>query len=399
VNVLIGSYAWVTETSGLGNVLGNLCEYLRVRGHTVIVLQAADTRTLRETRAWGCEAYQLDLRPPVVRGRAARSLAGFALLLPATLHHIMRLLTTRSVDVVNVHFPDECYVYAAICRRLQGRRMPLVTSIHGGDLFPEGRAPARHSPSLCAILASSDAIVAPSRSFLDDTRAVFPRLGRRLVCIHNGIHLEELAAAEAPTDGGRYLLSVAMHIDKKGLDTLIRAFARVAAADAGLRLRLVGDGPLGPSLADLAGRLGLSGRVEFLGRQPRAEVARLMKGAAMFVLPSRAEPFGVSLLEAAACRTPIVASAVGGIPEIVSDGVSALLVPPDDVDALSAAVLRLLDRPEIGTALAESAYRTVSARFTWQAMGAQYESLMAGLVRAGGGAREAAGPDPAGASR
>jgi glycosyltransferase involved in cell wall biosynthesis len=200
------------------------------------------------------------------------------------------------------------------------------------------------------------------------------------VCIHNGIRVEELAAATAPTDGSRYILSVAMHVEKKALDTLIRAFARVAAADAGLSLRLAGDGPLSPMLANLADGLGLSGRVQFLGHQSQAQVASLLKGAEMFVLPSRAEPFGVSLLEAAACRRPIVASAVGGIPEIITDGLSGLLVPPDDVDALSAAMLRLLERPEIGRALGESAYQTVATRFTGRAMGARYESLFAGLV-------------------
>jgi glycosyltransferase involved in cell wall biosynthesis len=380
VNILVCSHSWVTEASGLGSVLANLCDELRSRGHTVIVLQAGDSKTMRETRAWGGEAYELNLRPPIVPGRAAKSLAGFAALLPATLRRLMRLLAMRSIDVVNVHFPDESFVYLAMCRQLRGRRLPLVSSVHGADLFPDGRERPRYGASIRAILASSDAIVSPSRSFLEDTRAVFPRYAQKLVCIHNGIRVEELAAARAPTDDGRYVVSVAMHVEKKALDTLIRAFARVAPTDAGLSLRLAGDGPLTPMLANLADELGLSGRVQFLGQQSQAQVTSLLKGAEMFVLPSRAEPFGVSLLEAAACRKPIVASAVGGIPEIITDGVSGLLVPPDDVDALSAAMLRLLERPEIGGALGESAYQAVSTHFTGRAMGAHYESLFAGLL-------------------
>jgi glycosyltransferase involved in cell wall biosynthesis len=380
VNILVCSHSWVTEASGLGSVLAHLCDYLRSRGHTVIVLQAGDSTTMRETRAWGGEAYELNLRPPIVPGHRVKSLGGFAALLPATLGRLMRLLATRSIDVVNVHFPDESFVYLAICRQLRGRRLPLVSSVHGADLFPDGRERSRYGASIRAILASSDAIVSPSRSFLEDTRAVFPRHAQKLVCIHNGIRIDELAAARGPTDGGRYIASVAMHVEKKALDMLIRAFARVAPADAGLSLRLAGDGPLSPMLANLAYGLGLSGRVQFLGQQSQAQVASLLKGAEMFVLPSRAEPFGITLLEAAACRKPIVASAVGGIPEIITDGVSGLLVPPDDVDALSAAMLRLLERPEIGGALGESAYQTVSTRFTGQAMGARYESLFAGLV-------------------
>jgi glycosyltransferase involved in cell wall biosynthesis len=385
MNVLVCAHSWVTETSGLGTVMKNLCQQLDRRGHTVIVLQDGQASVMRAKRLWGGEAYELNLRPPNVTGRAVRSGASFSLFLPGVLYQLLRLVRRRSIEIMNVHYPEECFVYAALCRRILAGRLALVTSVHGADLFPEGRPRARYSPSLRGLLGSSDAIVAPSRSFLDDVRSRFPRLGGRLVCIHNGVRAEEFAgAAPAPVDGERYLLCVAMHNEKKGLDTLIRAFARIAAADRSLKLRLAGDGPLRGELEALAGGLGLAGRVEFLGRCSRPEIVRLMKGALLFVLPSRSEPFGLTLLEAAVSRTPIVASAVGGIPEVIRHEVSGLLVPPGDAAALAAAVLRLRAEPDLAAALARAAHEIVSARFSWETMGARYEGLMSRLAPATG---------------
>lgn len=381
MNVLVCSHSWVTESSGLGNVIKNLCDYLREHGHTVIILSSADTEVMRETRKWGCEAYEINLRSPVIEGHAVKSRVSFALFLPAVLYWLIRLLRTRSIQIVNAHYPDDGFVYAAMCRKLLGRRLGLITSVHGADLFPDGLRRPRYSYAIRSLLKGSDAIVAPSRSFLNDTLEVFPDLERKLICVPNGIRYEEFRDGEASVAAGDpYVLCVAMHNRKKGLDTLIRAFKKVAEAHDRLTLRLVGDGPLRPMLEELTVAAGLSGRIEFLGIRSRLEVIRLTKGAELCALPSRAEPFGIFLLEAAACRRPIVASRVGGVPEIIQDEVSGLLVPQDDADALSAALLRLLDCPELRKSLGDSAYATVSKHFTWEMMGAQYESLMSGLV-------------------
>src|SRR5712692_11832886 len=95
MNVLVCSHSWVTESSGLGNVIKNLCDYLRGRGHRVIILSSAATEVMRETRKWGCEAYELNLRYPVTEGHAVKSRVSFALFLPAVLYQLMRLFRTQ----------------------------------------------------------------------------------------------------------------------------------------------------------------------------------------------------------------------------------------------------------------------------------------------------------------
>ena len=139
---------------------------------------------------------------------------------------------------------------------------------------------------------------------------------------------------------------------EKGLSTLVRA----AAAIPGLRLVLVGDGPERQRLLALGRELGLEGRLSLPGRAdgPRA-VARALAGFDLFVLPSRAEGLPTAILEAMAQGVPVVASAVGGVPEIVVDGETGRLVPPGDEAALSGALRALLADPELRLRLAHNA--------------------------------------------
>ena len=156
MNILVCSHSWVTDTSGLGNVIKNLCDYLRGRGHTVIILLPGATEVMQEIRKWGCEANELNLRPPIIEGHAVKSRVSFALFLPAVLFQLARLLRTRSIHIVNVHYPGDSLVYAAICRKLLSGRFGLITSIHGADLFPDGRARPQYSLAIRSLLEGSD---------------------------------------------------------------------------------------------------------------------------------------------------------------------------------------------------------------------------------------------------
>jgi glycosyltransferase involved in cell wall biosynthesis len=134
--------------------------------------------------------------------------------------------------------------------------------------------------------------------------------------------------------------TLARLVPQKGLDVLLEAFARVPPP---ARLVIAGAGTLRPVLEARAVMPDLVGRVAFLG--PRADSAAVMAALDLFVLPSRWEGFGLVLLEAMAAGRAIVASRVSAIPEVVAEGETALLVPPDDPGALAAAIVALLDDP------------------------------------------------------
>ena len=144
---------------------------------------------------------------------------------------------------------------------------------------------------------------------------------------------------------------------QKALGTALDAVARVPGA----RLHLVGDGPERERLEEHARRAGLNGRVVFLGARPRAEVLVALAGADAAVLSSDWENMPHAALEALAVGTPVVATAVGGVPEVVHDGVNGLLVPPGSPEALAAALERLLAEPGLRDRLAAGARPSVAS--------------------------------------
>ncbi|MDT0165500.1 glycosyltransferase [Actinotalea sp. AC32] len=145
------------------------------------------------------------------------------------------------------------------------------------------------------------------------------------------------------------LLSIGRLVERKGVATVVEALAQLPDADlviaGGPAAHEVAADPEAQRLADLAERLGVRDRVHFVGSVARDDVPALLRGADVVVATPWYEPFGIVPLEAAACGRPLVGSAVGGLLDSVADGVTGLLVPPRDADALAAALRGLLDDP------------------------------------------------------
>lgn len=167
---------------------------------------------------------------------------------------------------------------------------------------------------------------------------------------------------------GRDIVSVGRFVAKKGFDLLIRAFARLDRP--GLRLRIAGDGPESAALRALAVSEGVADRIDFLGSRPHSECLDLIAGGAIFALPCRTSTSGdrdgipVVLMEAMAAGKPVVAGRLESIAELVEDGVGGLLVAPDDVDALAAALAKLVDDPDGGRRMGQAGRARVEQEFS-----------------------------------
>ena len=172
----------------------------------------------------------------------------------------------------------------------------------------------------------------------------------RIAVIPNGVDLGEFHDLADHRDAGlgtTGLFVGRLDSSQKGLGILVRALAALPHA-AGLRLRLVGeDWGASEALLRLASRHGVRDRLALVGPVPRAHLLREYARADFLVLPSLFEPFGIVLLEAMAAGIPVVASRVGGIPEVVVDGDTGLLVEPGDAEALASAMLRLAESPAL----------------------------------------------------
>jgi glycosyltransferase involved in cell wall biosynthesis len=208
------------------------------------------------------------------------------------------------------------------------------------------------------------------------------------ILIPNGIRLHDLQEAmkKHPKVAGR-ILFVGRLEQMKGIDTLLTAFARLCAmglptGQAGyeqrearsLKLRIVGDGSQRSYLESLAKKLGIQGRVTFVGRIAPEHIAKEFAEAEIFCGLSRSEALGNVFIEAQAAGCAVVATNVGGIPDSVEDGVTGLLVPPDNVDAAVKALQRLIDDTDLRHTLASAGMKNAE-RYDWSAIAKKYATI------------------------
>jgi glycosyltransferase involved in cell wall biosynthesis len=255
-----------------------------------------------------------------------------ALLLPAMLASFARAArrASRDADVIHAHWLPSGVVAAATGK-------PFVVQLWGTDV-----ALAQHAPwAARRLLRRARRVVCASHELADAAR----RLGAREVrVIPNGI---DVPAGPGEPDDPPHVLYAGRLSAEKGVRELV-------AATQDLPLVVAGDGPL---RAEVPGALGMV---------PHDELLRLYKRAAVVACPSRREGFGVACLEAMAAGRPVVASAVGGLRDLVVDGETGLLVPPGDVAALRAALERLLADTGLRERLGRAARERVLAEFTWK---------------------------------
>jgi glycosyltransferase involved in cell wall biosynthesis len=292
-----------------------------------------------------------------------------AALLVATLGEVRR----EQPVAVNPHWIVPAGVIALVVRAVTG--VPYVVTVHGADAYtlrgPVGRwvkrLVLRHA---AAVLPVSDDIA----DTLDLEGAPVLRMGVDTAAIRAAV------GDRAPEDG--QLLYVGRLADKKGVDVLVDALARLDEA----RLEVIGDGPDRAALEQRAERLGVADRVRFRGKQPKSEVLAALARAQLVVIPSRIGVDGdmegtpVVLCEAMAAGVPVVASDLGGLGECIDDGTDSLLVPPDDVDALTKALVGAL-RGEVDiAALGRAARDTAGRNLDIAAVGAAYARVLADVA-------------------
>ena len=195
---------------------------------------------------------------------------------------------------------------------------------------------------------------------------------RSIAVIANGV--DAGAGVPRPPAPRRHtIITVANLRPEKNHELLLRAAAGLVRRFPDLRLQFVGDGPRRGALAALAQSLGLERHVEFLGH--RDDVADLLAAADIFVLPSRSEALPNSVLEAMAAGLPVVASAVGGLTDVIDDGRTGALVPPDDPVALATAMQRILEHPRLADTLGTNAREAVIGRYSFDRMANEFEAL------------------------
>lgn len=290
------------------------------------------------------------------------------------------------LDLVHAHYAIPHATSAYLAREMCGRAFKVVTTLHGTDITLMAQEPS-YADSIAFAIEQSDAVTAVSAYLRQQTYATLP-VQAEIRTIYNFLDCTAWQPGAPPGLRERYAPAgekLIMHMSNlrpvKRVDRVVQVFAGIAR-ELPARLLLVGEGPECARAWNTARELGVLDRVHFLGNQE--DPVPLLTISDLFLLPSETESFGLAALEAMACLTPVVASRVGGLPEVVVEGETGFLRDPADVAGMVAAGLQVLTDQNLWARLALAGEHRVRTQFCADRIVPQYEALYAETAGRGG---------------
>ncbi len=296
-------------------------------------------------------------------------------------------LTSKMVDVVkyeqldllHVHYAIPHATSAVLARQIlagEGVRVPVVTTLHGTDITIVGRDPSYQTVVNYSI-NQSDGVTAVSDYLRRETYERFD-VQREIEVIPNFIdtarfqrlNKSHFKQAVCP-NGEKLLIHVSNFRPVKNAPQVVEIFHRLSAEQQPVKLILVGDGPDRSAAERMARDLGVYDDVRFLGKQEPIE--EILSISDVFLMPSGSETFGLAALEAMACGVPVVASDVGGLPELIENGDNGFLCPLDDLDCFTDRVRAMLDDADLYDRMSTAARQTAEDRFDIDRIVPMYE--------------------------
>jgi glycosyltransferase involved in cell wall biosynthesis len=383
MNVALVTPYRLREVGGVTTFLARLRDGLEARGHRAYVLQPGHGDRIvpvgdpAHPHTWAVNLREVHYQ----RAPVPKAFVAFWVYLPSTLRDLSSFLRRQHIDVVHLHFPTPRALYFSALRPVS--RWRQVITVHGSDIYALPTRSRLYRALLGRVLARADAITAVSVDLLRALRRAYPGLRTPSCVIRNGNPIGSVDSGGPPPDAVRdlprgYVVAVGSLIRRKGYDVLLRALR--LAQDQGHRIELVilGGGPEEARLRALAGEVGVSDQVVFAGEVPHALVTPFYRGAKFFVHAAREEAQGLVLQEALSCGKAVLATRVNGIPELIRDGETGLLVEPEDPDALAAGLVRLEKDPALRQTLAERGREFVVRELSWDRLIEQYLEVYEG---------------------
>jgi len=250
---------------------------------------------------------------------------------------------------------------------------PLLVTLHG-EWF------SRQNAVIQQTLRAADWVAGCSEAVLKKGRELAPEIGSHSCVIYNGLDGPPLLPAALPFDPPQFLCLGRLSTEK-GFDIALNAFGIILREFPEARLLIAGDGPARNELEQQGTDLGIGRRVEFLGWVEPADVPALINTATIVLMPSRQESLPLVALETGLMARPIVATRIGGLPEVVADGQTGLLVEPESATAMAAAVTRLLRERELAAELGQAGRTRVEQVFSWRNHVDGYDALYKKLTK------------------
>lgn len=329
----------------------------------------------------------LRIPEPIGHGGLFRSLFNSCVSLPISAWHLGRLLRKERVSVVDFHYPGLHCVGALALRTVGLYKGVVALSFHGQDIRSVAAERSRSREWLWRRVARcADLIFVCSSNLVSEATSALRVPATRVRVTHNGISAEAVVRAARracpPVAIKRpFIVCLATFEHKKGLDLLLRAFSRIAEEIREIDLVITGrNGPEFAAIQSLVDSLGLGARVRLLTDTPHEQALALLAQAVMLVQPSRLEPFGIALLEAAVLGVPAVCTNVCGALESLPAG-AVIAVPTEDIGQLALAMRETILNLESARARAAETGRYVERNLSWSIQAAARVRLAADSVR------------------
>ncbi|WP_424597126.1 glycosyltransferase [Caldisericum exile] len=272
---------------------------------------------------------------------------------------LVKLIRENSYDIVHVHlFPAD--LFGALASLFVDKKTKFIFSEH--SIYNRRRNFKLYKPIDIFVYSRYKRIVCVSNLVKEELINYIPRLVSKVIVIKNAIPVDDI---KEDIQKIYDVLFVGRLEKEKGVDILIKAVYEIQSKQSlNLKVALVGDGSLKSEYKKLVKYLSLEDNIKFLGI--RRDVEKLMRLSKIFVLPSRYEGLPMVILEAMANRIPIIATKVGGIPEVIEDGIEGLLVEPESKDELTKKILYLLNNPSLREQLSKNAFEKVKSEYSIQ---------------------------------
>lgn len=361
---------------GSGVVATELAEALAERGHEVHIISYERPFRLRSFH------QNLFLHEVTAVDYPVFKYPPYDLALAGTIYEVAK---ARGLDLIHAHYaiPHAVSAYLAKAMLARERPLPLVTTLHGTDITVVGQEPQLFEVVRFS-LQSSDGVTAVSKALAAEAAGVFA-YERPIEVIYNFIDPEVYRRQECPArrafyaePGEKIICHISNFREVKRIPDVLQVFARINREQPA-RLLLIGDGPERSGAQQLAQELGILNRIHFLGKQEF--VVPLLSISDLFLLPSAKESFGLAALEAMACEVPVITTNTGGLPEVVSDGVTGIVAPVGAVEEMARRALELLQNEQLYRRMAKAAREQVIINFREEEIVTHYENYYLGILR------------------
>jgi glycosyltransferase involved in cell wall biosynthesis len=385
MNICIIAHCYLPDVGGSVEVIRYLArEFTKKYNKVTIVVLTASRRLKAREVIEGIDTYRIRVPFPVLPRRGLKGtieIFEFLIFLPSILIKLAKILKNSKSRIIHVHYIG-INAFCTYCLSLISG-LKYIVSLHGFNVqvlpFLKGIRGFVVRVIHRAILNRSSFVITCSKSFLNTAIERTPAIKNKSSSIFNGINIEEFNHNGKALINYPYILCLGrLDAPTKGFDLALLAFKDILDFGFEINLVLAGDGPDKEVYEEFTKLLGLEKKVNFFGLADRNQVVNLLKNCEFFVMPSRIEPFGIVNLEAMAAGKAVVASRTGGIPEVVEDKVTGLLVKPSDEKELARGMKSLLVDKALREMLGSNGRKKIENKeFSWEAISSKYIELYA----------------------